>query len=340
MNNSSGIFHHINANQSPIIPLVNLTANIPVPLLPVWGYDAILTTVCSVLTFTLNSFIASILLTHSELRSSFSVYLITLLIFDALLCLHGWLNIARKQFPSSMANITLCDFRSYVSWVITGIPLNLHVLIAVNRVWAIAFPYSYKNRHSNWLAIALTFVVVAYVHIICLPGVIMNALYYRLPFETDGCQVNTDPGPMMAWDQLVMLLIYEFPIVFMAVAWIYVAIKQKQRRNAIANATTTAQLSAVTSAAQKTGGRRGQYSTGFLVFSVLTASAILCWTPYETYYTVWAFIPDLTEADRRFVNLCLALYLFQPVLDPLLTVVTMKDLRRVIAEGFLGCIRK
>ncbi|XP_055330403.1 uncharacterized protein LOC129582814 [Paramacrobiotus metropolitanus] len=297
-----------------------------------------MTLTCSILMAILNSVLAAVFLSKPDLRSSFASYLTALLIFNALVSIHGFLNVVKSRYPVYMRNQRLCDFRLYVSWVITGIPLNLHILITINRIWAIAFPVSYRNRHSPRLAWLLVASVVVYVHVVCLPGVLLDVLYYRMPPEK-GCSINSLAMPR--WNQMAMLLIYEFPIVFIGISWIYLLAKQRRQRNTVA-AITMATVATNNDGSNphehahsgKVRSKRRRFTRGFIVFSTLTLSALLCWTPYETYYVIWAFV-DLNETDRRFIMLCLGLYLIQPVLDPILIVLTMPDLRWTI-KGILS----
>ncbi|XP_055353829.1 delta-type opioid receptor-like [Paramacrobiotus metropolitanus] len=304
----------------------------------VWPFDSIMTLTCSILMAILNSALAAIFLVKRDLRSAFASYLTALLLFNVLVSIHGFLYVIKSQYPVYMRSHRLCDFRLYVSWVVTGIPLNLHVLITINRIWAIAFPMSYRNHHSPRLAWMLVAAVTVYVHVVCLPGVVLDGIYYRMPVEK-GCVINTLAQPR--WNQTAMLLIFEFPVAFIGVSWIYLLAKQRRHRHSVGTIALVAMGTQVQDGPtpprnENTGkmqSNRRRFSRGFVVFSALTLSAVLCWTPYETYYVIWAFV-DLNETDQRFVMLCLGLYLIQPVLDPVLIVLTMPDLRRTIRGIF------
>ncbi|XP_055330405.1 histamine H2 receptor-like [Paramacrobiotus metropolitanus] len=301
------------------------------PVSPQWGYEMVLNAICSTLALFFNTVVVVVFSVRPELRTTFTIYLTALLTSDALMSIHGCLTIIKQLYPVYMRNVVLCDFRLYIAWVMIGVPLNIHVLITVNRIWAIAFPLSYRSYHSSRLALILVVVTIAYVHVIALPGVIMNALYFRRPLSSSSCSLNL--GKMTTWYQMVQIVIYEFPVVFMIVAWMYLMYRQRKQQNtihAITHAATIVDHSMETRSGKKP--HRRKYTKGFLVFSVLTLSAFICWTPYETIYTLWAFFDIHEAANRRIIDVSLALYLVQPVLDPILIMITMDDLRATIKQ--------
>ncbi|XP_055330412.1 substance-K receptor-like [Paramacrobiotus metropolitanus] len=218
----------------------------------------------------------------------------------------------------------MCTFRNYTGWVFSGIPMHMHVLITVNRIWAVCFPHSYRTRHSTVTAICLVIAAAFYVHIICLPGVILDALYYRVPAETSGCNVDTTMTGQKVWEQLTMILIYDVPVVFMISAYAVLCFKEFHRREAVAGLVySVVTLGTLGIKIKKKKAKR----TGFLVLTALTISVAVCWTPYEMYFTVGTFM-DIDVPMMREVGF--TLNSLQPLLDPILFVITMSDLRKTL----------
>ncbi|XP_055330721.1 substance-K receptor-like [Paramacrobiotus metropolitanus] len=281
----------------------------------VWGFEYCLTAVCSILSLLLNSVVATFLLVRRELRKPFNCYLISILIADGLISLLGCINIAKDFIDENRMGKAVFVFMQYIYWVVAGIPLNLHVLVAGNRVWAVAYPFSFKLHHSYSFAVCLICAAIFYVHLICLPVVIMFDVFFDDMFATDVAQV---PEILVMWKKGVMLLIYDAPIVMMAASWIFVAFRLKRQRNAI-------------SEKPRNSYAESQHAANsFWVFSALTLSVIVCWTPYEVYYTLYAF--DRDYGSDAVVNLTLALYLVQPVIDPILLLITMGELRKAVSD--------
>ena len=105
---------------------------------------------------------------------------------------------------------------------------NCHMLIAINRMWAVSFPISYRSMHSTRTAVALCIVVWLYVHVGVGPPVIIDALYFHLPEETFGCLVN---APEQTTWEIVIEVIYWLPQIVMLSAFpVTWWAKRKQKR--------------------------------------------------------------------------------------------------------------
>ena len=82
------------------------------------------------------------------------------------------------------------------------------MLIAINRIWAVCHPISYRDIHSVRTAVALCIGMWVVVHVAVGPPVIIDTLYHRLSVEENGCMLN---GPQqMAWE-IVIEVIYWLP---------------------------------------------------------------------------------------------------------------------------------
>ena len=121
-----------------------------------------------------------------------------------------------------------------------GIVYNSHVLIAINRVWAVLAPHSYRERHQTpHMAIGLCVAMYAIVHSICLPLWLQDWLYYRAPIRPDAarmkqqCLMNTSAQPTLL---VVCKIIYNGPNVVMVVATLIIlwAKHRQQRRRRLA----------------------------------------------------------------------------------------------------------
>ncbi|XP_055349652.1 substance-K receptor-like [Paramacrobiotus metropolitanus] len=146
--------------------------------------------------------------------------------------------------------------------------------------------------------------------------------------DSDVCE--NAPNILLEWEKFTMVLVYEFPVVLMTASWVYIAYKRRLQRRI---------LSRVATAHETMEGHHTHHhhkSVGFLVLTFLLVSAIVCWTPYETYYVLFTF--GIIEENPKLISITLALYIVQPALDPVLIILTTSDLRRWIKETVVKCI--
>ncbi|XP_055330397.1 blue-sensitive opsin-like [Paramacrobiotus metropolitanus] len=306
---------------------VNQTLNalhICAPLTP----EVIFLLTCGILMVVLNSLLVVIFIFHRELRSPFSVYLIALSIANVLCSGRSFCNAIQEVCPHFLYHPVLCDLRLYVGWCLSGLPENVHLLIAVNRIWAVALPISYRNHHSIKLAIVLSAAAFVYVQVLTIPSVAINAWYYRPPLDKYGCFVNTFRMPV--WYEISIILIFEFPVVFVLFTWIYLMVRLHRSAKRAAMRKGLSQMSE-----QMGAIRQNKFNGSFAVFSFLTIGAVVCWLPYETMYVVWGF-RNRTESERKLPLNLLAVYTLQQVLDPVLIVLTSKPLRLCVRR-IVGC---
>ncbi|OWA50503.1 hypothetical protein BV898_15016 [Hypsibius exemplaris] len=190
-----------------------------------------------------NGFLLVIFLTHRALWSPFNVYVVNLLIGN---CVY-----IAMQFPFDIYNNlyggqwqlgnSVCTYYIAVSWCVQPIVFNSHQLIAVNRIWAVTHPISYRRLHSMRTAVALSVGVWVYVLIGFAPGVIKDTLFFRMPVDgPDGCQLNVSAQFEWAltvgiifnmWPQILMLL--ALVIIFVARRTRHYRIRSNRRVNAV-----------------------------------------------------------------------------------------------------------
>ncbi|XP_055330411.1 probable G-protein coupled receptor 21 [Paramacrobiotus metropolitanus] len=247
-----------------------------------------------------NLLVMMVFIHNKFLHSTFAICLTVLLASNILYCFTSYLIVLSDHF----GNIILpekysCAFFEYVNWVIAGIPMNLHVLLSTNRIWAMYFPLSYR-RCTKWTALWLVLATLAYVHLTCLPVVIQDVLFN--PIVT-GC---TDRKYVFSTVIIfAMLTGYAFPVIFMAVSALLLWIRQRQFEK--------------------------RHRTGFRVLLALTVSVWVCWIPYGIYYILEMFDGDYNALlDIVFAML----YNVQGIFDPLLVICSMKEVRLTLKKWF------
>ena len=111
------------------------------------------TVVCGVVALFFNMLIVVAYIRTRTLRSSFMVYVIQLTLSEIILILivlPG--NFVRGYYGYWPLGEQLCCAFSYFSQILASGMRYGHVLITLNRFWAIYFPISYRAHHSRRFA--------------------------------------------------------------------------------------------------------------------------------------------------------------------------------------------
>ncbi|XP_055330410.1 substance-K receptor-like [Paramacrobiotus metropolitanus] len=181
--------------------------------------------------------------------------------------------------------------------------MNLHMVIAINRLWALFAPTSYRNCTKR-TALAIVVMNLVFIHLVCLPGLIAESLHYEQDPGECYIHVRVSNG-LNAWSIAVTVVIFCLPIVFMIVAAVAVWVRERSLMH--------------------------QHHTGLRLLMVLTVSVCVCWIPYELYYVQYR----ITGYQNLLVNYLLStLYNVQAILDPLLIVYSMPSFRAAVACAF------
>ncbi|XP_055353080.1 octopamine receptor beta-2R-like [Paramacrobiotus metropolitanus] len=254
------------------------------------------------------------------------------------------LDIIGSVYSSWWLSSAACNLYLYGNWVLEGGMMHMHVLITANRIWAMQFPVSYKTHHGSSKRTGLFLILLAwiYVHVVCLPGVVLDALYYRQP-PADGCSMN---DVQVEWINTAQFLVYDMPVLFIVFAYPFLLLKQLQRNRKSLERRGTLMVSHAPSRMSPSNGQDGHHAPlqrrksvfskettrAFLVLTVVTASVFICWTPSQIWWTI-KLANSRIQLPDIFYKVTSALYGLQAVIDPLLFVVTFKDLRDVVLDG-------
>ncbi|XP_055335699.1 chemerin-like receptor 2 [Paramacrobiotus metropolitanus] len=262
----------------------------------------------TLLSFSLNAIVAALFTIYRRLRTPFTVYFLALTFGNAVYCFPVWADILCFHWADFCKDRVLCAVHVYDGWVISAVALHIHVLISVNRVWALYFPISYRRHHTVKTACWIILTVIVYVHLMCLPGVILDAVYNNMPSKL--CRL--DRSMLRAWVKVVMIVVYDLPVLLMIGCYVSILIGQHKR------------LRIVHSLGSSFPGRH----SGFAVLTTLTTSVVFCWTPYNLLDTLDAYFTVSMPDEVR--NATFVLYVLQSMMDPLLIVASVSDLRSTV----------
>lgn len=313
------------ANSSRVFPW-NTTVFGPLMERP-WNFTFVFVAASGVLAFVFNGLTLLLFLTHPTLRRrSFSIFLMYLLTSNMLhVSIQSSLSIVDFKYSYWWLGQTLCIVYYYANNVLTSAPMITHLLISLNRIWAVTFPLSHRRAQTTKMALGLCAALWGYVHIMVLPGMLQRILSMRVPLVIYGCRARC---PVHI---AVQLMTNVLPLLTMGFAYVYIAYKRHRRATASIETARSSQLtvvnqhgstSAPTAESGATRKARAKVDSAFLVLTMLTVSAVVCWTPRTVMYL--ALEVDVKSIIFRVASL---LFISQPAIDPLLLAVALKDLR-------------
>ncbi|GAU94537.1 hypothetical protein RvY_06293 [Ramazzottius varieornatus] len=316
----------------------------------VWSSTSYLS-VCILTTALLtNCSVILLFIKNPTLRSPFAVYIINLFVANLFqLTLHYPLEILHELYARWWMGRTVCTLFLYSTWVIQAAMCNAHALIALNRLWAITFPHSYRHRHSKRLAIGLCVSVWLYLHACLLPGLIINTRYYEESLETSVCEVKT--AKQKTWSCIVQAIAYDLPtlVVFSVYSTVCIWLCLRRKARQVKHETVSKNIRQMAShmdvsqvphhspgmASGRDKGRgKGTSSHGFLILTLMTFCVLSCYTPLQLAYTVGIYFETAIPGLYRPAAV---LYELITVIDPILFVLALSDLRKAFRRTYLHC---
>ncbi|XP_055357369.1 muscarinic acetylcholine receptor M3-like [Paramacrobiotus metropolitanus] len=270
-----------------------------------------------ILAVTLNALALVLMLTKTSLQTPFNVYVLALMCSNvafvavdytivAVADAYGWLRLGNF----------VCTMRLYSLYILPSLIYHYHLLITLNRAWALFGPISYRARHNRTTAAVICVAVVVYVHLFMLPQVIRDDLYYRLPLEK-GCRLNT--ARQFTWTEFTNILIYDAPCVSIFLAYPFLLWKMLSRRQIRPADSTNAEQ-------RRLKGTQESLRRPFILLTLYTCSTMVCWLPTICYYTILSGYPTV-QLGATFYQAQSILYNLQSILDPLFFCLTLGNVK-------------
>ncbi|XP_055346136.1 uncharacterized protein LOC129593716 [Paramacrobiotus metropolitanus] len=297
-------------------------------------------------------------------RKPFNVFMVNLIATDLLYCVwEDVFDIGINIWPNYWMNKTpaICSVYLYANYTLQAMACNAHMLITINRLWAIIFPISYKSNQKVSVFVAICAAEWIYVHVVVFPGFFIDMLYYRKDLYETGCGLNSEA--QQAWSAASMILLLDVPLSIIVGAYPFILYKHQRRQNELRRLHPT-QVTQTNHVSNSKAGHQGQISHSqhvdpeegastvatangnkkmgrkvalqpMLILTLLTISVVICWTPNATFYMYYAF----NESNDTFAPLqpyIIFLFNVQILMDPLLFLVALSDLR----AGLFGLFEK
>ncbi|XP_055340577.1 5-hydroxytryptamine receptor 1B-like [Paramacrobiotus metropolitanus] len=277
------------------------------------------------------------LLSPSQL-TSFSIYLVALYLANIVYCaVVTTMEITGDLYGTWWMGHPLCIFYNYFEYIASLAAVMFHALIAINRIWAISHPVSYRLYHNKKIAGLLCLASLFYVHFLELPGLIMDALYYHLPEEDHGCHINTVAMPVWGWIEHVFCRL--LPLVLVVFTFVYtnavIWYRRRRRANLVTappNGSDGNPNSANSIPAKGRGGQMAAASgnqkrevKASLVLTMNAISVLVCWLPADILFDGYLFF-GIAFSNTAFTTVML-LYSMQSVFDPLMLLISLRKIK-------------
>ncbi|XP_055336551.1 5-hydroxytryptamine receptor 1A-like [Paramacrobiotus metropolitanus] len=282
----------------------------------------------TVATLATNCGVLAVFLINKSLRTAFNVYIMALLSANIIFAaVDGPLKLLAYPYPDWRLGPAVCTLRIYSVYIIAAMAIHFHLLITLNRVWAMFWPVSYRNSHSTALAWCLCGGTVFYLHVVLLPGILLDAVYYRISVER-GCWL--DFSRQFAWATFTSWWVFIGPKVFIPICYPFLWRKEMRRRAIIAAGQRFAEMTMTstppTPADMTTAPARPQRSRlrPFIVLTLFTISIIVCWMPSLMYYQLLNFVS--MDKLKTFGKVADILYSLQGLLDPVFVCLSLSKM--------------
>ncbi|OQV17857.1 hypothetical protein BV898_07988 [Hypsibius exemplaris] len=299
-----------------------------------WSVLSVFQLVATLSGFVSNTLVFVAFAVNRSLWTPFNVYVINLVFAN-------WTLIV-TEFPMDVISglysgqwplgEVACTYYILTSWYLQPVVFYSHQLIAINRIWAISFPLSYRRIHSTRTAVGLCGAMWCCVLVFLAPGLVRDTLYFRIPLSENHTLCDLNQDVQWSWAVAIQIMFYIWPQIFMVLALVVIFCVQKKRQQARdawrSNFIRPARSQEVQNQGQGTnihpGNRVSKENQGNIVLLLLTISVTICWTPNNIYY-MWQFIKR--HDNQNFYTATTILFAIQASLDPIIFSCSVRGLR-------------
>ncbi|XP_055348114.1 alpha-2B adrenergic receptor-like [Paramacrobiotus metropolitanus] len=332
-----------------------------------WTAVPIFTLIIFLLVLLVNATVLYVFYANPHLRTPFTIYLINLFSANIIIALlQNPLDVLFELYGRWTFGHVACSLYLYGSYAVSGGTMVCHVVISANRIWAIVFPLHYRLHHSKRVAVWICVGIWGYVHVLIVPGLVMDGLWYRQPLEKLGCQVNMET--QTAWSGAVHWLIYNIAEIFVVGAYPFIWYFRKKSRK-VTNLSDSKPSSKPSDEANTTlprvdtiisletmappappkprSDRARAYSMtitiikqkenthAFTMLTFLTCSVALCWTPIMVFYGLAPYM----GFPPVFYPLARGIYALQAVADPIVFTLALREVWNAFVEMGRSMVR-
>jgi hypothetical protein len=103
-----------------------------------------------------------------------------------------------------------CNFYLWADWTLSAGVQNTVMLIGLDRVWALYWPFSYRRHRSRKVTGAIIAVMWVILLLCIVPGIVINRLTNTDQYKLI-CEVSLDTPEKQAWSTFLNFFIYILP---------------------------------------------------------------------------------------------------------------------------------
>ncbi|OQV13753.1 hypothetical protein BV898_11974 [Hypsibius exemplaris] len=308
------------------------------------------TNICA--SFIGNVFIFCLLVSNRQLRTPFNLFILSLACANIVII---FMEIMDALHTLADGNWTVgeaaCTCYIYVSFGESGVVFHQHALIAVNRMWAVVHPMSYRSWHTKRLARGLITGVWAFALVFWLPYVIMDLLFFRLTIQENGQQCQTNGNAQFTYSVIGQVIFYLLPVFVQMMVFPVVYCTQlsrtlprkvtpthpqRQRPIHLPEEAANIPSNSITAGSRNNPNNlpgvaniRKSDSSGLGLLAILSLCAIVSWLPSTVTYFLMSLNPDIPIPDHAF-DVFEALLVIQTTADPIIFLLSLNNLREEV----------
>lgn len=118
-----------------------------------WRTIYVIHVILTVLAFTTNGCVIAAFVCRKSLRTSFNIYLLNLVAGNFIhTVIENPLDLINHLYPGWRLSWGSCTLYIYSLYVVEAGIRTSHVLITVNRIWAVIWPHGYRTFHRKSVA--------------------------------------------------------------------------------------------------------------------------------------------------------------------------------------------
>ncbi|XP_055336777.1 chemerin-like receptor 1 [Paramacrobiotus metropolitanus] len=258
----------------------------------------------------------------TEHSTSFSVYLAHLFVMNVLASVTVVPLDVVDTLLSDNLTISQCAFATFANWALFAVVVNSHLLITINRLWAVLWPHNYREVHSIRFAGLSCLILWLYVFVWILPVFthrISHTDDYRCRLDLMDFPLNQQTS-VSVWEGATFVVTFFVPVA--VVIAVYPIIEYKRRRAMFLRVRPAPKVDSQ----QHSGGssrRRAGHNPDprtFRILMTLTCSLLFSWMPQLCWDLVQYQVQyQMDPSVYALVDLILNLFwTAQAVIDPIL----------------------
>ncbi|OQV19423.1 hypothetical protein BV898_06537 [Hypsibius exemplaris] len=271
-----------------------------------------------------NGIIIAAIASRRELRTGFNFYILNIAFTDvcaALTSIPGQFLNQYRDHGYLLNPLSCTVLIMYGAYVLAAVSRYAHVLLAVNRLWALTFPLSYRQRRTR--RSALLFILASWflVHALSLPLVVRGRMNASPAVQSCDFDISHQRPYAFAHDMICFCV----PLVLVALIYGFIVVKLilRMRRKHVSPAGSKGSTAVVEAA--KCARRRSKER----VLLYLVILLVVCWTPAKVYWL-------MVELDHYWNTTFFVVQFFGQYahhwLSPILCYLAMDDVRNRVNQ--------